>query len=228
MITEKEILQILRHDMHKIQIAGAPRHKDALLDTIAQKADATAAWISRNFLRKKFEKELHRKSLIFQERNFKQPRSQISQHRLEAAKFFEESDAKQLHKAIVNSKLLNLYSEARSFPYTSLKYHILLSCALYYNLKNGYQLKDLYLCENFPVESPFQIIYQDEARIWSILPQQKEGMTKVYSKFYTSWECRRKLSFGGDHKIFDELLTTIGSWTTALAAIEDFFQFIKF
>ncbi|MFX1296027.1 MAG: hypothetical protein ACFFD2_14405 [Promethearchaeota archaeon] len=48
-------------------------------------------------------------------------------------------------------------------------------------------------------------------------------MTKIYSKFYTSWVYRRKLSIGGDYKIFDELLTTIESSTTALVTIKDFF-----
>jgi len=39
-----------------------------------------------------------------------------------------------------------------------------------------------------------------------------------------SWERRTKISFGGDYQIFDELLSTIGSWTVALATVEDFFS----
>jgi len=33
-------------------------------------------------------------------------------------------------------------------------------------------------------------------------------------------------NFGGDHQIFDELLSTIGSWSVALAPIEDFFSLV--
>ena len=164
---------------------------------------------------------------MFHARPLRPLRTLINQHRLEATKLFKESDPFILHQKILDSKPLNLYSEARSYPYTSLKYHILLSCALYYNLKNGSKLKDLYFCETRPKESPFQIIYQDSFRTWAIAPLQKEGIAKIHPKFYLTWERRRKISFGGDHQIFDELLTTIGSWTVALATVEDFFSLIN-
>jgi hypothetical protein len=51
-------------------------------------------------------------------------------------------------------------------------------------------------------------------------------MAKVYPQFYKSWERRTKISFGGDHQIFEEVLSTIGSWTVALATIEDFFSMV--
>jgi len=120
--------------------------------------------------------------------------------------------------------LINIFSEARDFPYTSLKYHILLTCALYYNFKNGFTLKDLYLAENCTPDSPFQIIYQDTARTWALLP--KTGMARVYRQFYNTWERRTQISFGGEHQILDELLTSIGSWTVALATVEDFFALL--
>jgi len=34
------------------------------------------------------------------------------------------------------------------------------------------------------------------------------------------------INFGGDHQIFDELLSAIGSWSVALATIEDFFSLV--
>jgi len=227
-IQEEEILQVLRHDLHKIRIAGSMAHKSALQDKLAQHSDGMAAWLSRNFLKERFEESLYRKSLIFQNLNLKTPRTLVSLHRLEATDLFKESNAFKLHTAILKSKLLNLYCEARNFPYTSLKYHILLACALFYNLKCGYDLKDLYLCENLPPESPFQIILQYSNREWTILPaRSKEGLSKIYPKFYMTWERRRKESFGGEHQVFDETLSSIGSWTVALATIEDFFTLVK-
>ena len=146
--------------------------------------------------------------------------------RVEAAHLFQESDPLKLHTAILNSKLLNLYAEARRFPYTSLKYHILLTCALYYNFKSGFKLKDLYLCENHPNESLFQVIYRDATRKWAILPNcQAKGLSKLYPKFYTTWDRRKDQSIGGEHQIFAELLSTIGSWTAALATLEEFIAF---
>ena len=220
-----DIVGILRHDLHKIRIAGAPSHKDSCIDSFSREADAVAAYISRNFLKEPFENDSYRKSLVFQTRNLLNPRTLVNQHRLEAAQLFGEVNAFQLHRAILQSQLLNLFSEARDFPYSSLKYHILLTCSLYYNFKQGYKLRDLYLCENNSPDSPFQIIYQDDARTWALCPQ--KGMAKVYPQFYTTWERRTYISFGGEYQILDELLTSIGSWTVALATIEDFWALVK-
>jgi hypothetical protein len=49
----------------------------------------------------------------------------------------------------------------------------------------------------------------------------------MYPAFYLTWERRRKESFGGEHQIFDETISSIGSWTVALATIEEFFTLIK-
>ena len=223
---EEEFLRLLQHDMHKIRIAGALLHNKALINDLSQQADGVAAFISRNFLKEEFEDQPYRKSLIFQAQNFKNPRALINQRRFEATTLFEERDAFKLHASILNSKLLNLYAEARIFPYTSLKYHILLTCALYYNLRNGIKWNELYLCENCRTDHPFQIIYRDEAREWALLPHSRGGMAKLSPQFYTTWERRTKISFGGDHQIFDELLSTISSWTVALATIEDFFSLV--
>jgi hypothetical protein len=222
---DSDIVGILRHDMHKIRIAGAPSHKDSFVDSCSREADAMAAFISRNFLKESFKDDLYRESLVFQTQNLLNPRALVNQHRLEAAQLFGEVDAFQLHSTILGSQLLNLFAEARDFPYTSLKYHILLSCSLYYNFKQGYKLRDLYLCENNSPDSPFQLIYQDDARIWALCPQ--KGMAKVHPRFYTTWERRTRISFGGEHQILDELLTSIGSWTVALATIEDFWALVK-
>jgi hypothetical protein len=224
MVKAEELLSVMRHDMHKIRIAGAPSHKDSIGDEVSREADGVAAFFSRNFLKEHFEDTPYRKSLVFQAQNLLNPRALVNQQRLEAASLFGEMDAVQLHSSILKSKLLNLFSEARDFPYTSLKYHILLTCALYYNFKSGFKLKDLYLTETSNLNSPFQIIYEDPARTWALLPQ--TGMAKVHRQFYTTWERRIRISFGGEHQILDELLTSIGSWTVALATIEDFFALL--
>ncbi|MHA1651755.1 MAG: hypothetical protein ACTSYB_16300 [Candidatus Helarchaeota archaeon] len=224
---EAEILAILRHDLHKIRITGALKHRAALQDELARRADGTAAWMSRNFLRENFRKQLYRNSLIFPMRNVTNTRTLANLHRVEAASLFQETDPLKLHAAILRSKLLNLYAEARRFPYTSLKYHILLTCALYYNFRSGFGLKDLYLCENQSTESPFQVIYRDLTREWALLPHcPSKGLSKLYPNFYTIWERRKYQSVGGEHQTFAELLCTIGSWTVALATLEEFVAFL--
>ena len=123
---------------------------------------------------------------------------------------------------------INGYSEASQFPYSSLKYHILLTVSLYYNLKHNTQLNDLYLCENLLSESPFQVIYRDIDREWALMPrQQANGLSKVCPQFFKTWIRRRKLSVGGDNQILDGILSTIGSWTVALAYLEDFRELLS-
>jgi hypothetical protein len=217
-----EFLQVLRHDLHKVRVAGALAHKTALPSELAKRADGIAAWLGRKFLREPFETAYYRKSLVFRTLNLYNPRALVAQHRLELADLFADSDSIKLHRAILDSKLLNLFSEAREYPYTSLKYHILLVCALFYNFCKGVGLKDLYLCENLPVESPFQIIYRDSVREWALLTQKQNALSKFSPTFFISWERRQKLSIGGDSQVLDALLSRIGSWTVALAFLEDF------
>ncbi|MFX1293336.1 MAG: hypothetical protein ACFFD2_00560 [Promethearchaeota archaeon] len=219
----KEFLIVLQHDLHKARVPNALPHRVAMPNVKAQEADAVAAWMGRNFLRESFENTIYRKSLVFPLKNFKNPRTLINQHRAEVVELFKQSNAIKLHKTILQSKLLNLFCEARHYPYSSLKYHILLTNALYYNLKYNYKLKHLYLCENLPVESPFQIIYKNDELTWAILPNhKKDGLSRIYPKFYNSWDYRKKLSLGGDYRILSGIFSFIGSWTVALALIEDF------
>ncbi|NVM54426.1 MAG: hypothetical protein HWN66_12045 [Candidatus Helarchaeota archaeon] len=227
MTVSEGILRILQHDLHKIRVPGALAHKVAMPNEKAREADGVAAWLSRNFLRESFQEELYRKSLIFPMRNLKNPRALINQHKSEVTELFKEKDAFKLHEAILTSKLLNLFSESKYFPYTSLKYHTLLTCALYFNLNQNHKLNELYLCENIPITSPFQIIYHDKSRTWAILPHNKEGsLTRIFARFYSSWERRRELIFGGDYRILAGILSSISSWSTALAVIEDFHELV--
>ncbi len=227
---ENDTSLILSHDLHKLRIEGALAHKSAMPNSLAQRADAVAAWLGRgseHYFHEQFEVSNYRKSLIFPLRNPQVSRRMIGQHRAEIKDLFKESDPYHLHEEILVSKLLNFYKEAREYPYGSLKYHILLTCAIYYNFYNNYKLKDLYLCENVPVDCPFQIIYRDAQREWSLIPHRKtRGMSRVWDKFHKTWMCRRKICIGGEHRVLDGLLSCIGSWTVALTTIDDFGDFL--
>lgn len=228
MDSTEAILMVLQHDLHKLRITDARPHHGAMPDDHTRTIDGIAAWMGRNFLQEPFENSLYRKSLVLPLQNFSNPRTLINRHRVEVAALFKQTDAPRLHTAILRSKLLNLYREARQYPYSSLKYHILLTCALYYNTCQNYRLKELYLCENQPVDSPFQIFYQDTERTWALLPNRATtGLSRLWAKFYHSWDYRRHLSIGGDHRILAGILSSIESWTTALATIEDYQDLLK-
>ena len=74
----------------------------------------------------------------------------------------------------------------------------------------------------------FQIIYRDNKREWSLLPNKKKGLSRLHPTFHLSWERRVKLSIGGDFRALSGILTSIRSWTVALASIEDFMDMIKY
>jgi len=224
MSLEANVLTVLKHDLHKLTPNAVP-HKDALPDPLMKKADAKASWLSRNFLEEPFENKLYRKSLIFQVYNINVTRGLINKHRGEIGLLFNEEDPYKLHELMLHSELLGLYSEAREFPYSSLRYHVLFATALYYNFKQGNDIKDLYLCENLPVESPFQLILKDDKLEWSLQP--RKGMARIYPQFWKSWERRTKPSLGGEYKILDGMLSSINSWSVSLASVTDFMEFIR-
>ncbi|MHA1360530.1 MAG: hypothetical protein ACTSRC_20610 [Candidatus Helarchaeota archaeon] len=227
MSSSEILLRALRHDLHKVGTPGALPHKDALVSETAQRSDVIAAWFSRNCMREPFRRVLFRKSLVFPAYNPRKSRELVSRYRQEITHLFEEGDVHKLHTAILRSKLLNLYSEARNFPYTSLKYHILLVCALTYNFLNGSELKDLYLYENVEPAAIFQIIYEDSNIMWALMPRKKGSLSRLHPKFYVTWERRLKLSLGGEFRDLDGLLSTIGSWSLALATLEDFVVMVE-
>jgi hypothetical protein len=176
--------------------------------------------MSRNFAYQEIEEiNPFRHSLIFN--NGKVSREIRIKNRGELNILFNEKDPYKLHSYILNSRLLNQYHEAKNYPFTSLKYHLLLTCAIFYNLGKGYPIEKLYLCENEESESPFQIILKDESREWALLKE--KGMSRVLPNFSLSWVRRTEItSIGGDGTVLDGLLSQIYSWSCALATIEDY------
>jgi hypothetical protein len=210
---------ILKHDLHKIRTKNAIPHKNALKDAVMKKSDGYAAWMSRNFKYQEVnEINPFRYSLIT--KNGKISRENIIKNKGELTRLFNETDPYRLHSHILNSNLLNHYHEAKNYPFTSLKYHLLITCALYCNLVNGFCLEKLYLCENEEVLSDFQIIYKDKHREWALLSDR--GMSRLLPNFSLSWVRRNKISIGGEDRALDGLLCQITSWSCALATIEDF------
>ncbi len=221
------ILSILRHDLHKLRIKGFKPHKEALVEPEMKKADSIASWFSRNGNKIEFDinKRLYLRDsyLIKIEKN--KIRNQIIKKREEIFKIFNEKNPTKLHSQILNSKVLNKFSEARICPHSSYKYHLLLTCSIYWNLKNSNCWQKLYLAENAEIDSPFQIIYKDDQREWALTPN--GGMSRVFPQFSRTWLRRQTFSLGGDDLILDGLLSQIGSWSAALATIEDWRELQK-
>ncbi|MHA1269820.1 MAG: hypothetical protein ACTSPY_08560 [Candidatus Helarchaeota archaeon] len=220
-----ELLIILKHDLHKIGLGKSHRQVYEELSIDGKKADSIASWFSRNFLRNDFSNSPFRKSLVFnfqKNNNFREYRLRIKNI---VKNLFDENDPINLHKKIIGSKILSLYSEARSFPYSCLKYHILLTCAFFFNFKktNNNNFKKLYLGENVDANE-FQVIFRAPGFEWSLTTN--EGISRIYPKFNETWIRRMKKSIGGD-RFLDGLLAQISSWSCALATIEDYIEIEK-
>jgi hypothetical protein len=219
-VSEIGILQVLKHDLHKVRTPDYTSHKDALPDPLQKEADKVASRLSRNWEKREFEVKSFRWSLIKPNLGTT-GRDRARDLRQEVTDLFKETDPVTLHEKILQSEVLNHYVEAREFPFTSLKYHLVLAGALYYNLKKGGKWHRLYLCENAPVESEFQVIYKDDRREWSLQVNSGFGLARVRLKFYETWDTRIESSIGGVNRVFDQLLSRIGSWSAALATIDD-------
>ena len=67
--------------------------------------------------------------------------------------------------------------------------------------------------------SQFQVIYRDDRREWALVPE--SGMSRVRPKFYDTWDQRVIQSIGGEDQVLDSVFSRIGSWSMALAIIEE-------
>ena len=133
------MLLMLKHDLHKLRTPNYESHSQALKNELMIKADGLAARMSRNWMTFKLEEIKPYRSCLISNQNNDISRDKRRKLQQEFNLLFNEDDAYKLHKLILRSKSINLLAEALTCPYTSLKYHVLLATALFYNLKNDIQ-----------------------------------------------------------------------------------------
>ena len=212
-------MTVLKHDLHKLKTAQYTSHSESLTDKLMKQADKVASMMSRNWMQ--FENKSHspyrRCFISFRKKTMDRiSKIQLTQ---ELTTLFSETDPLKLHASILQSTTLNMYNESQDHPFTSIKYHLLLTCAIYYNLTLGYEWYQLYLHENPQNRSQFQVIYKDASREWTILPS---GMSRVQTKFHDTWDQRMIEVI--DDEALDNLLSRVGSWSAALAIMEEYYQ----
>ena len=214
------MLDILKHDLHKVKTPNYEPHKEALKNETMKKVDSVASMISRNWRKFEIEKSSPYRISLIESLNKEITRNERIFIQRELNNLFQELDPVKLHNLILNSQVLNKFSESQNYPYTSLKYHLLLSCAFYFNLSNGNKWTQLYLTEKTQKISDYQIIFKNKDREWALVPD--SGMSRVYSKFYMTWDRRIRFDFGGEHQVLNHILSRIGSWSAVLALMEEF------
>jgi hypothetical protein len=118
---------ILLHDLHKIFSAKGFKHYD--LPSPLKEADVLASRMGRdnNYKRENLEEQDTRLRYNIQTRS---PVTEKEPHEEDLKENLQIEDIKKLHATIINSKALNQLNEARKYPYSSLKHHVLLATAL--------------------------------------------------------------------------------------------------
>lgn len=149
----KAILHDIKHKPFKLKHDSKERD----LDT---SADRDASNMSR--YRKAIDSmdgEFLNRSFIF-EKDFKeQDRKRYAYYCLR--EYLESKDTtEELHMKLLNDKMVSNFNEITSMPYSSLKYHTLLVCALHYNYKKGLDFQDLYLNYTEKPEEQYTTIFQ--------------------------------------------------------------------
>ncbi|MHA1752628.1 MAG: hypothetical protein ACTSWR_10875 [Candidatus Helarchaeota archaeon] len=218
----KEMLLVLKHDLHKIYLFKTHREIKNEFSNYARKADALAAFLSRNCLKEKFLNTPFRKSIIKRYKHNNNNREMLRKYKEEILELFKQDDPVELHYKLLNNKVLNLFSEARSYPYTSLKYHLILTSAIYYFLQNGKNLFKLYLTDNIKKYSEFQLIFYNKKIDFKLFIAEEKGMSKIYTRFNYSWSKRTKLTKIGGDRFLESLLLQIPSWSVALGTLEEY------
>jgi hypothetical protein len=141
-------------------------------------------------------------------------------------------DPKVAHAAWLGSDVAAAFHEAIQLPYTSLKYHTLLTAALYRNYREGADFEDLYLVVDDPSEGvrPHRTILHTDAvslridadprgRPATLLgPKPMRSFADVWSRLP---EHPLDADASREHRVLDAQLRRLRSWSTALQYIED-------
>ena len=145
-------------------------------------------------------------------------------------------DAEAMHEAWLSADVPSLVNESVYYPYTSLKFHTLLTAALVDNYRAGYGFDELYLVVDRveyegtdPRVVPHRTVLLMPAFALRItgdpgdLPAARLGAAPAQS-WADVWSRLPEHPFDGDERmwrVMDAQLRRIGSWSTALQFIEE-------
>lgn len=228
---EKEIKSAIRHDFHKLK--GAKHTNDARLST---RADADASRMSRPPITKKpiYDEDVsnYRLSLCNGETNYKHGQENRDTLCSEIRRNYNvNNSAEVLYNTLLNCNLLSMFNEAPDLPYTSLKYHTILTTNLHWNYLQNKELKELQL-KIIPIEqieSQYDFIYIDKENSKGIVMADKdkyndfEAISNIGSKPFTNFGDVLSRMYGVIYfnKYLYANLRRIKSWSIGLQYLED-------
>jgi hypothetical protein len=164
------------------------------------------------------------------------------------------ADPVELHATWLTSDVAAAFNEAVHYPYTSLKYHVLLTGALLAAYRDGYAFDDLYLAArpgaegadprdavastavDSDVVSPYETVLWSPAVTLAVTPEPGErpaawlgsGPARSFADVWSRLPANLVETDGRRAgMVVDAQLRRIRSWSTALQFIEDFTVFAR-
>ena len=144
-----------RHDVHKLRgrshaNAAATHTGLPVNETVPQNADAHAALLSRPRGDPDWTIDNHRSPYRLSLLTGESLQAAATAAGSDLGGLIEPTDPDRLHATWLTSALPAAYSEAMHYPYTSLKYHVLLVGAILANYQAGYDFEELCLVATQP------------------------------------------------------------------------------
>ncbi len=218
MFSENEIRIAILHDTHKI---FRSRH-DISTQKLSSNADMLASKLSRPIVAIKKDTmsgEYLNKSFVFEKHNNEKNRREFEKYYIK--EYLETKESTQtLHNKLLKDKVISNYNEITSMPYTSLKYHLLITTALHYNILMKNDFKDLYLNYTKDIIEPYSIIFNFNEHNF-VINNDKKGSRIGYistTNFGDTINRLYKLPFP---EFIVENLKRIRSWSIGLQYLED-------
>lgn len=231
-----DLQDVYRHDAHKFT-GESHRHATETFagvevnQPVPYGADADAAALSRptGDPTPTVEQHLSRFSLSLLTGESEISRTEATINR-DIRELLTESDPERTHERWLESDVTTLFNESPYHPYTSLKYHTLLVCALYDAYRSGVSFGDLRLTVDPPNNLvPHRTIFTSDSFALRITPETDAHGAGFGSTPQQSWGSvwsrlpEHPLDTSQKWQMtLDANLRRIRSWSTALQYIEDF------
>ncbi len=224
MAIDDEIRKAVLHDIKHKPFKLKHDLKEKTLDTTADRDAANMSRYHKAY--DDLDAEFLSKSFIFTEQD-------MSEHtRKEYAIFcleeYVESVAPtpELHMKLLEDLIVGKFNEVTSMPFTSLKYHTLLVCALHYNYKMGKDFQDLYLhCTKEQPKDIYTTIFHFD-NLWLAINSDING-AKIGAALPFFGQTIGRLDTIPLPEFLVDNLRRFRSWSTGLQYLEDALTFIK-
>lgn len=218
----KAILHDIKHKAFKKKHDGNGHGRERDLDTYA---DRDAARMSRHPRAKDdLTGEYLSKSFLF-ERDMNDHTRKIYSDYCQREYIDSTEPTPELHIKLLNDKIVSKFNEITSMPFTSLKYHTLLVCALHWNYKQDKVMNlrnetDLYLhcTEEMPKEQYSTIFKYGD--LWFVINSNPSGAKIGAPAPYFGQTIGRLYQISLPEFLVDNL-RRFRSWSTGLQYLED-------